>query len=690
MSRLRQVQAQHLKPAAIFAGNALRYSIYLVSLLTVIAASALGVLVAQQLNTVPDLAFLQNYHPVDAIEMYDKNDQLICAINKEDTRKTVDINHISKYMKDAVLAAEDHHFYEHHGINFFSIMRALTVNMVNGKVLEGGSTITQQLVKNLFFPETGRTLVRKISEAIVAEQIESRYTKDEILCMYLNEIYFGNGAHGIEQAAHIYFGKSALELNIGESAFLAAVIKAPSVNGSYEHRADTLVRKNEILKAMREFGYISEAQANHGINTPIAFSLNGNRVEAAPFTKHPYYVSYVLDLVHRHFDDNQIRRSGLRVYTNLDPVAQTAAEQTLARHLKVAPHGIDEEALVSISVKDGAVRAIVGGAGDYWKNQWNCATNAHTVGSAFKPFVYLTAFLQRTLRSDSIIEDSPVKISQVDMVYSPKNYDGKYQGKLTVRQALARSRNTCAIKVAQRVGIENVVSTAKLLGLDEDLKPNLSLALGSCALSPLKMAAAYGTLARGGIDIKPWTVRHIDDLNGRELESYGPISCRVAPEQPVAEIVDIMQDVVTSGTGTLARLSDRPVAGKTGTADQSRDLWFIGFTPDMVTAVWGGNKNNEAIADKHVTGGSVMARVWRDYNSLYYRQVPTAAGELVAVKAKKRAPDVAEVSRTRIYSRETPAQNVTRVAQYTHAVSNPSHGVVLRNMKGVTEYAWTR
>ena len=672
-----------MRDAIAFGASLFHYTVIFVGIVIVIGGAALGVLVAWQLRSVPDLAFLEHYHPVDAIEIYDRNDQLVCSINHEDNRKTVQLARISKYVQDAVIAAEDRHFYEHHGVNYSSILRAMSANLLAGRVVEGGSTITQQLVKNLFFPEARRTLVRKVAEAIVAQQIESRYSKQQILAMYLNEIYFGNGARGIEQAAEIYFGKDAASLTLSESAFLAAVINAPSVNGSVQHRQDALVRQNEILDAMEQYGYVTGVQAKCAKRASLYFHLTADRKDEPPFQKFPYYVSYVLDQVHQRYDENQVRRSGLRVYTNLDPIAQTAAEQLLAKQIKTAPRGIDEEALVSIAVKDGSVRAIVGGAGDYWTNQWNSATNPHTVGSAFKPFVYLTAFLNDSLTPESKVDDSPLTVNQVSMTYTPKNYDGKFMGKISVREALAKSRNIPAVRTALMVGVDNIVQTAKLAGIVTPLEGNLSLALGSCALSPLEMASAYGTFARGGIAITPWTIRHVDDLNAHVIEKFDPVACRTMPQEPVALLVDVLQDVVTSGTGTQARLTDRPAAGKTGTADRSRDLWFIGFTPDMVTAVWGGNRENKAILDKHVTGGSVMARVWRDFNKTYYAKAPTPAGTLIAAKTSMDPQKQAEIDArlNALSGSDTSTASARR--------ADPAHGVVVRNSKGVTEYSWT-
>ena len=686
MSRLRKVDERYSYRIASFLGETLRYGRYLFGVLAMLSVgmlAVLGTLVGRQVATVPDLAFLQNYHPVDAIEIYDKNDHMICSINKEEMRKTVALSSISKDLQNAVLAAEDHHFYQHHGINFPSIFRAFFVNLQAGHVVEGGSTISQQLVKNLFFNDAGRTFVRKIAEAIVAEEVENRYTKKEILAMYLNEIYFGNGAHGIEQAAKIYFAETAAQITLPQAAFLAAVIKAPSVNGRVDHRAETLDRQREILDSMAEYGYITPAQMQKAKASPLDFQLAGDREIEHLFTKYPYYVSYVLSQIRNQFDDNQIRRTGLRVFTNLDPVAQASAEEILSREIKLAPKGVDEEALVSINLRDGAVIAIVGGAGDYWKNQWNCATNPHTVGSAFKPFVYLTAFLQGALDVDSQLVDEPLTVNQIDMTYTPKNYDGKYLGKISVRQALAKSRNTCAVRVAQKVGVSNIVTTAQSLGISSKMEPNLSIALGSCAASPLELAAAYGTLARGGVAIEPWTVRHIDDLNSHVKALYGPTPHRVLPEEPITRLVDIMQDVVTSGTGTLAKLPDRPVAGKTGTADQGRDLWFIGFTPDMVTAVWGGNRENKPISDKHATGGSVMARAWREYNLAFYKKTPTPAGQLIAAQSK-------EIPAARAASSERTAAPSSDDIDLSTLNRRAASGTALRARQGVTEYDWSR
>jgi penicillin-binding protein 1A len=351
-----------------------------------------------------------------------------------------------------------------------------------------------------------------------------------------------------------------------------------------------------------------------------------------PLQKYPYYVSYVLQLLRDRFSQAEMRRQGLRIYTNLDPGAQEAAEKTLGDGIKKAPKGVSQGALASVNVSDGAVVALVGGVGNFWKNQWNRATNPHTAGSSFKPFVYLTGLIKNAITPDSIVDDSPITIKQGWGLpdWSPKNFDHKFMGNIPVRKALALSRNVVSVRIAQKVGIENVVETARLAGVQSKLDPNLSLALGSSAVTPLEMAGAFATFARGGVAIRPRILRRIEDSKGQVIELFEPRVDKVFQLEPVAELVDMMQDVVRWGTGTQARLPDRPVAGKTGTADEAKDIWFIGFTPDLATAVWGGNDENLAIPGNYVTGGTIMAKIWKDYNVAYYQRNPTAAGSFIA------------------------------------------------------------
>ncbi len=606
--------------------GALKGAFFLLCLGLLVAFAIFGAKLLQPLGILPDVSVLERYEPIEAVQVFDRHDHLVCTVEGDEDRRVVPLNQVSTQMQQAILAAEDHHFFEHHGVNPVSIFRAFFVNLEAGHVVEGGSTITQQLVKNLFFEEPRRNFQRKIKEAIMAYELEQKYPKEKILELYLNQVYFGNGAYGIERAAYRYFDTSAAELNIAESAFLAGLVRAPSELSAPGNRHAAIVRQHEILDKMVEYGYITEGQGKAAKAQELPFKKGTN-----PLEKYPFYISQVLEILRGRFSQAEMSKQGLRVYTNLEPAAQEMAEQTLANGIKHAPKGVTQGALVSVNVSDGAVVALVGGVGNFWQNQWNRATNPHTCGSSFKPFVYLTAFRKGVLTPDSIIEDEPLVVKQPWGLpdYSPKNFDHKFLGKIPVRKALALSRNVCSVRIAQLCGIDSVVETARLAGITAKLDANLSLALGSSAVSPLEMAGAYATFARGGVAIRPQIIRRIEDNKGQVIEVFDAKVDKAFDAEPVALLISCMQDVVKFGTGTAARLSDRPVAGKTGTADEAKDIWFIGYTPDMVTAVWGGNDDNQAIAGSHVTGGDVMAKIWKDYMQAYYKKFPTPPGEFI-------------------------------------------------------------
>lgn len=583
-----------------------------------------------QLQDLPPLSSLGDLDRGDPIQIFDRYDHLVVSIKGGERRQRVSLRQISPAMRWACVAAEDHKFYEHKGFSPLAILRALLANVHAGHVVEGGSTITQQLVKNLFFGQSGRTLDRKAAELYVAFEMEHRFSKDQILEMYLNEAYFGNGAYGVEQAARYYFAKPAALLKVSESAFLAGLIKSPSRLGAPSNRAQAIICQLETIDRMVRFGFISPLQAEQAKYDRLSFWEREEPVEAEVISKYPYYISYVLDLVRQRFTPGEIRRQGLRVYTALDPNAQQIAEKSLAQGIAHAPPGVDQGALVTVAVKDGSIIALVGGVGEFAKHQYNSATHGHTAGSAFKPFVYLCAFENQVLNADSEVDDSALCLKFKDGTeWKPKNFDGKYTGVITVREALANSRNVCAVRAAQRVGIENVVQTAQRLGIHTLLEPNLSLALGSAPISPLEMAGAYATIARGGLVIYPWVLRRVDNRNGHVLQTFDqPVSRSFAPDL-MNQMSDLLREVVTNGTGREAAIPGLYVAGKTGTSDQAKDLWFVGYTPDLVTAVWGGNEKGLPIAGTNTTGGTVMARIWKLYTSVLYDNQDLARNGLI-------------------------------------------------------------
>lgn len=559
------------------------------------------------------------------LKFFDRHDSPICTLLPDKEYVPVPLNRVAKSFQQALLATEDRSFYNHPGINPESIVRALLVNARAGHVVQGGSTITQQLVKNLNAGDSRRTVFVKLKEAIQAIELDRRYPKNKILESYLNFVYFGRGTWGIESAAQKYFARHASDLDLAQSAYLAGIVNAPTRLST--HKSDAISRQHEVLDNMVEEHYITREAASKAKAEKLLFKGAETR-----FEHNAYYLNYVVELLKReNYSDDDLWRKGLRVFTNLDTSAQMLAARTLTQGIAKAPTGVSQGALVSISVKDGAVLAMVGGVGSYDKSPWNRATSVHTAGSAFKPFVYLSGLKSGVLKPDTTIYDAPLSIEIPGQpTYSPKNFDGRYLGPITIRKALALSRNTCAVRVTQAVTPQKVADTAASAGITSKLEPTLALGLGASAVSPLDIANSYATLARGGIRITPGFIRRVESKDKKILHNYAPESVRAFETEPVAEIVDAMQDVVQKGTGQRAKLFDRPVAGKTGTADGARDIWFIGFTPDTVTAVWGGNDKNTAIAGNQVTGGTVMAGIWQSYMTAFYKSHPTPPGQFAA------------------------------------------------------------
>lgn len=571
----------------------------------------------------PNVGDLTEYVPISSIEIYDYRDNFAGFLQGAEDRQVVPLSEVSQHLKRAVLAIEDKNFYEHFGIDVLAIVRAFFVNIQAGKIIEGGSTITQQLVKNLIIPqkERGRTFKRKFKETLLALELERKLNKDKIFELYLNQVYWGNRAYGAQRASQRYFNKNASELTLAESAYLAGLLKAPSALGKDFKTAKK--RQKLVLNNMLTFGYITKKQYDEAMKEKLNFSSSPGQFEL-----YPYYFSYVLEELKKRFDLEKLKEKGYKVYTGLDPVAQEKAEKILNEEIKSAPYGVNQYALCAIDIKTSQIRALVGGVGDYWTHQWNRATNPHTIGSAFKPFVYLAAFEEGIIDPNTKIKDSKVEIPDgEDMVWIPKNYDGKFWGRSTIREVLTFSRNLPAVKVAREVGIEKVIETAKACGIETTLGPNLSLALGSDAITPVEAAVSYATFARGGIYMKPILIRRIEDPKKRVIEENLPVPRRAVSKYATTTLVDILQDVVKRGTGTLARLDDRPVAGKTGTSDKSRDVWFIGFTPDLSVAMWGGNDYNKEIRGRGVTGGAIVARVWKKFVTAYYEDKDILAGE---------------------------------------------------------------
>ena len=561
----------------------------------------------------PRIDVLEDYRPIGSIEIYDYQDNFVGVLQGKEN--------VSDYAKQAVLAIEDTEFYKHSGISITGLFRAFFTNLLAGRIVQGGSTITQQLVKNLFIKEEDRfkkSIFRKLKEFLLAIEIERRYPKDRILEIYLNQVYFGNRAYGIERAAQRYFSKSASKLTLLEGSYLGGLLTAPSYLSTNDEQA--FKRQRQVLKRMKEHGYITKDEYKAVKKEKVVFKKSSGNL-----SKFPYYFSFVEHELKKRYTQNELRKTGLKVYTGLDPVAQRIAKQALEIGIKNAAHGINQGAFVMIDVPSGEVRALVGGVGDFWKYQYNRATNPHTLGSAIKPFVYLTAFMKGVISPSSIILDEPLELKDPyseDGIWAPKNFDDEFHGPITARAALVFSRNVPAIKVAMKTGIEDIIITAKRAGIKSEMQPLLSLALGAQAFTPLEIASSYGTLARGGAQIDPILIRRITDLKGRLLEKNEAVPKNALPEKDVSLLVELMQEVVQYGTGALAKIPGRIIAGKTGTADGSRDTWFTGFTPDFVATVWAGNEKNEEVLSRYATGGGTPAWIWREFATNYLKEKP--------------------------------------------------------------------
>jgi 1A family penicillin-binding protein len=509
--------------------------------------------------------------------------------------KAIVADHIPPQLAKAVVAIEDRRFYDHGGIDMRAITRAAWHD-ATGHSLQGASTITQQLARRLYLTPD-RTLKRKVQEAVLAEWLDLRYSKNEILARYLNTAYFGDGAYGADSAAQRYFGKNATELSLSEAAMLAGLIKAPSELDPSHNLEPAQQRAGVVLDAMVESGAITRQQAETAKAQPAVLRA----AEQSPAGSNYFVDTAAPDA------KSQIppTTDDLTVRTTLDPALQHIAETVVAKHLAAAKgRNVGEAALVAMT-PDGAILAMVGGR-DYNESQFNRATQARRQpGSLFKAFVYLTA-LRKGYTPDSVIVDRPISVGD----WEPENYGDRYFGPVTLRTAFAHSLNSVAVQLAQAVGIQNVIATAKEFGIRSDLPVVPSVALGSGAVTPLEMTRAFAGIAMNTTAVDSYAVRAISE-GGRSVYTRATPALSSADNPMIhAEMLDLLSGVVRDGTGTAARL-DRPVGGKTGTSEDYRDAWFVGFTSDLVVGVWTGNDDNSPM--NGVVGGSVPAAIWRDF-----------------------------------------------------------------------------
>ncbi len=518
----------------------------------------------------------------------------------------VELRELPPWLPQAVLATEDRRFYSHFGLDLVGLLRASIVNLRAGRIVQGGSTITQQLAKNVFLTHE-RSAARKIQETLLALWLERNFSKDQILTIYLNRVYLGAGTYGVEAAARRYFGKSAREVTRLEAAVLAGLLKAPSRYAPTADLERSRERALEVLENMVEAGYISAEVAAANARAPLRLAAGASGRGAR------YFTDWLVDAVPAYvgFVDRD-----LTIITTLDSRLQRAAEQAaldiLTREGPAAD--ISQVALVAMT-PDGAVKALVGGR-DYSDSQFNRAVSAQRQpGSAFKPFVFLAA-VEAGVRPEDRVGDGPVTIG----TWSPRNFDDIVRGEITVREALARSVNTATVRLAQHAGIDRVIDAAHRMGIGSDLRRDFATALGASEVSLIELTSAYAPFANGGDAVLPYAIREIRDAAGRVVyRRSGSGPGRVVARGALNAMTDMLGAVVQRGTGRGAAL-DRPSGGKTGTSQEFRDAWFIGFTADYVAGVWMGNDDGEPM--KRVTGGALPARVWKAFMSEAHRGLP--------------------------------------------------------------------
>jgi len=725
----------------------LRWTVALLALALLGAGSVAGT-VWYLSRDLPDVQAVRSYRPSQVTQIYADNNELIGQFYVE-KRLVVPFSRISKVVWQAIVAVEDSRFFEHHGVDPVGILRAFVTNLGSFQIRQGASTITQQLARALFLtPE--RSLTRKIKEALLARKIERLLTKEEILELYLNQIYFGQGVYGVQAAAQTYFGKDASEITLAEAAFLASLPKAPSDYSPYRHPERAKQRQGVVLRRMVDEGFINEEQFRTAYQQDLYFERPTTTEEIAP-----YFIETIRQHLKEKYGDDAVYKGGLRVYTTLNVAQQQAANRAIAEGLRdmdkrqgfrgpighrspeampaaAAPEGAGAESkvgvlrsaeikpgdlldavvtkveaeqadvavgeitgtisksamewasrrligpdftkveqiedfkpsaillvgdivtvellkidksgkkatfsleqeplvegsLLSIDPVTGGVKAMVGGY-DFHRSEFNRALQARRQpGSAFKPFIYATA-LEKGLTPSTILIDAPVVYHdpELDKIWKPVNYEGRFYGPITLREALIHSRNLATIRLLDQVGIPPVVDLARQMGIESPLNRDLSLALGSSSVTLLELTSAYGVFANQGVRVDPMMIRSVTDAQGQILEFHESTQHEVLPKPVAYLMTNLMQDVIQHGTGQRAKALNRPVAGKTGTTNDFTDAWFVGFSPNLAVGVWVGFDDRRSLGDREA-GARVALPVWVDFMRSALPLLPQAAFEI--------------------------------------------------------------
>ena len=587
----------------------------------IVVSLAIGsLIIGYMLLGLPEISSLKSYNPPMVTEVLDSDHRPIAYWYKE-KRWPVPISRMPDRLIQAFLAAEDARFYEHPGIDFMGVIRAILKNVEAGEIVQGASTITQQVTRSLLLTRE-KSWLRKVKEAILAWQIDAALTKDEILTIYLNQIYLGQGSYGVESAARTYFAKHVDDLNLAECALFAGLPKAPSRYDPTRHMDRAKRRQDYTLRRMVEEGYITPEEAEEAKKTPI--HLKRETLDSPPGTD--YFLSEVKKELEARYGKKRLLTDGLTVTTTLKRDWQIKANEAVLqgldnlckRHTKDTElnHSV-QAALVAIEAKTGAVQALWGGK-DFKKSQFNLATQGRMQpGSAFKATIYLTALSNGLVAPNTIVVDEPISLpgAKPQTMWEPENFDRTYMGPITIRTALTHSRNIISVKIARAIGLTPIHDMARRMGIETPIANNLSISLGSSEVTVIEMARAFSTFPNMGKNIKPQFIQEVRNRKGEIIEQLEPVFSEAVDPVTAFQMVHLLRGVIQDGTGRNARALGIPAGGKTGTTDNCRDAWFIGFTPEVVAAVWVGREDKKSLGKKE-TGGRVACPIWTSFMSV--------------------------------------------------------------------------
>lgn len=563
---------------------------------------AAGVAFKVYLSSLPPIRNLDTFKPNIVTQFYSADGEIIKTFTAYSFKK-INIQDVPEDFIHALLATEDKNFYKHDGYDLTGLVRSTVQNVIAGRVVQGASTITQQLARILFLSNE-KTFDRKIRELIVAARIEKSISKDQILEMYVNNVYLGSGAYGVEAAADTYFNKHLNQLSLPELALIAGLPQAPSVYSPFNNMELAVQRRNQVLTRMYKMRYITKEQYEEAKNAKVKLTTVPRFYTT---NKAPYFCDYVMkELEKLGFDETDISQGGYKITTTIDYKTQEAVNSAILKNLR--NYGLTRDnqqaAVFSFSPVDGRILAYAGGK-DYTKSQFDRVQAIRPSGSAFKPFVY-TAAMEKGISPNDMIDDNPIKIGD----WAPKNYGHKYRGPIPIYSALTVSSNVCAVRLIQEVGIRAVIQVARNLGITTPLEYDYTIALGSNGVKLFELVRAYGAFANGGYVVQPYAIERIETSHGKVV--YRAPKTRISRQlslKTAAEVTAMLKTVIQRGTGAAANIG-KPAAGKTGTTDDYKDASFVGYTPDIVTGVWVGNDDNSDM--RSIQGGTVPALIWRD------------------------------------------------------------------------------